>query len=195
MAECEGGCKTWVHLKCHKIQLGDDWFCDKCRQAVQSSKAHSDDLDDPMNEPAEAAGADPCNAPSRDALIGAAPGAKKGRAASRSPGVSEAARRPDTDEEGLRAAGGSPDGSSAAEDIELDLSPTASPAVKTSSKKFKKVNIYASSNGSGRHLLLVTLMLQKAGGFLAGNTWLCVPRCTYLQASTQTGYAAKTRYS
>ena len=63
-----------------------------------------------------------------------------------------AAERPDIDKQGLRAAGSSPDGSSAAEDIELDLSPTASPAALTSGKKSKKVNNSASSTKSGSHL-------------------------------------------
>lgn len=129
MVECEGGCKTWVHLKCHRIKLGDDWFCDKCQQAVHSSKTHSDDMDDPMNEPA---GASPGDAPSCGVLADAAPGAKKGRAV----------ERPDTDKKGLRAALSSP-----AEDIELELSPSASPAIKTTNKTSQKVNIsgFASS--------------------------------------------------
>ena len=151
MAECEGGCKTWVHLKCHKIMLGDDWFCDKCQQAVQSSKAHSDDLDDRMDEPADAAGTSPCNAPSSGALAGAALSSPAGG------GQGGAAGCLGTDKKGRRAAGSSPDGSSAAEDIELDLSPTASPAVKTSSKKSRKVNISSSPSSAGTcHLSQVT---------------------------------------
>ena len=152
--ECEGGCKTWVHLKCHKIVLGDDWFCDNCQHAVQSSKAPSDDVDDSMDEPANAAGASPCNAPSSDALADAASRAKEGRAELGSPAgdLIGAAERPDIDKQGLRAAGSSPDGSSAAEDIELDISLTASPAALTSGKKSKKVNNSASSTKSGSHL-------------------------------------------
>ena len=159
MAECEGGCKTWVHLKCHKITLGDDWFCDNCQQAVHSSKAHADDLNDPMDEPVDATEASPCDAPSSDALAGAATRAQEGRAAlssSADGGLAGAAGRPDTDKKGMRAADNSPDGSSAAEDIELDFSPTASPALKTSSKKSKKVNISAPPSSSGSHLQPVT---------------------------------------
>ena len=156
--ECEGGCKTWVHLKCHKIVLGNDWFCDNCQHAVQSSKAPSDDLDDSMElgfrVNANAAGASPCDAPSSDALAGAAPRAEEGRAELGSPAgdLIGAAERPTIDKQGLRAAGSSPDGSSAAEDIELDLSPTASPAALTSGKKSKKVNNSVSSTKSGSHL-------------------------------------------
>lgn len=171
MAECEGGCKTWVHLKCHKIKLGDDWFCDNCQQGIQTSKACSGDLDDPMDEPADAARASPCNAPTSDTPGEAAHGDegraalsspdagdlakglstspdtnKKGvRAVSSSPhtnkkGMKAAARSPDTNKKAGKAAASSPDGSSAGEDIELDLSPAATPAPKSSSKKSKKVS-------------------------------------------------------
>lgn len=146
MVECEGGCKTWVHLKCHKIKLGHDWFCDKCQQAVHSSKAHSDDVDDPMDEPA---GAGPGDAPSSDALADAAPGAKTDRATASNAadgGLTRAVEHPDTGKKGLRAAGSSPDGSRAAEDIELDLSPAVSPATKSTSKTLKKVNIFGLSS-------------------------------------------------
>lgn len=169
MAECEGGCKTWVHLKCYKIKLGDDWFCDNCQQAIQTSKAGSDDLDDPMDEPADAPRASPCNAPSSNAP-GEAVHVCEGRAALSSPAdgdlanglstspdtspgtravssspytgkkqMKAAASSPDTNKKGGKAAASSPHGSSAAEDIELDLSPAASPAPKSSSKKSKKV--------------------------------------------------------
>ena len=144
MVECEGGCKTWVHLKCHKIKLGDDWFCDSCQQAVQTSKAHSDDLDDPMDEPADAATATPCNAPSSDALATSV-GADKGRAGLSSPvdgGLAKlTSSSPDTNVKGLRAASSSPDGSGTAEDIELNLSPSVSLEANNSSKKPKKVSI------------------------------------------------------
>ena len=154
MAECEGGCKTWVHLKCHKIKLGDDWFCDSCQQAIHTSKACSDDVNDPMDEPADAARAGPCSVPSGDAP---AEEARKGRAAARSPadgdlakgqstspgttkkGLRATSSSPDTAKKGLEAAASSRDSGSAGEDIELDLSPAASPAAKSSSKKSKKV--------------------------------------------------------
>ena len=144
--------------------LGDDWFCDECQQAVQSSKANSDGLADAMDEPADAAdAASPCNAPCSDALAGAALRAEEGRAALGSPaggGMAGTAGRPDTDKKGVRADGSSPDGTSPTEDIELDLSPTASSAVQSSSKKSKKVDISASLGNSGSHLHSVTQMLQ-----------------------------------
>ena len=55
MAECEGGCKTWVHIKCHNLQPGEDFYCDSCREDVQTSKAHPD-ADQAMDEPANLAG-------------------------------------------------------------------------------------------------------------------------------------------
>lgn len=50
MAECDGGCKTWVHIKCHKLKPGADFYCDKCTEAVHSSKAHPE-VGNPMGEP------------------------------------------------------------------------------------------------------------------------------------------------
>lgn len=144
MVECEGGCKTWVHLKCHRIKLGEDWFCDKCQKAVYNSKAHSDDVDHPMDEPAGAS-------PGGGALADAAPGAKQGRATASSPpdgGLARAIGGPDTDKKGLRAAGSSPDGTGAAEDIEVELSPAASPATKSTSKTLKKVKMLGLSLSS-----------------------------------------------
>lgn len=50
MAECDGGCKTWVHIKCHKLKLGEDFYCDKCTEGVQTSKSDMQQ-DDPVSEP------------------------------------------------------------------------------------------------------------------------------------------------
>jgi len=50
MAECDGGCKTWVHIKCHKLKVGEDFYCDKCTEGVQTSKSHMQQ-DDPVSEP------------------------------------------------------------------------------------------------------------------------------------------------
>ncbi|DBA82604.1 hypothetical protein WJX77_003635 [Trebouxia sp. C0004] len=50
MTECDGGCKTWVHIKCHKLKAGADFYCDKCTEAVQTSKSPSQQ-DDPASEP------------------------------------------------------------------------------------------------------------------------------------------------
>lgn len=164
MAECEGGCKTWVHLKCHRIKLGEDWFCDECQQAIQTSKAPSDDLNNPMEEPADANRASPCNAPSSDAPAESTQGGEKGRTApsspadrdlaegpTTSPGTSKEGMRatsnsPATNKEGVKATASSPDSSCAAEDIEVDLSPAGSPAPKSSSKKSKKVTSFLDSS-------------------------------------------------
>ena len=141
MAECEGGCKTWVHLKCHNIQLGQDWYCDKCLEDVHTSKAPSDGVDDPMDERADAGGASPSSAPSTDAPGGAslALEANKSRAASRSPVdgalVKGATSSPDAEEKSSSVISG------IADDIELDLTDTVSPDAKVNSqKKCKKVS-------------------------------------------------------
>lgn len=170
MAECEGGCKTWVHLKCHNIQLGQDWYCDKCLEAVHTSKAPSEGVDDPMDESAGAAGASPGSAPGTNAPAGiSALEAEKSRPASRSPADGALAKeaRADMDGKGSRAVAGchgidddtevdltdprasSPDqkatGSRAVPgstgDVQLDSSATASPDAKASSQtKSKKVS-------------------------------------------------------
>jgi len=49
MAECDGGCKTWVHIKCHKLKVGADFYCDKCTEGAQTSKSHTQQ-DDPVSE-------------------------------------------------------------------------------------------------------------------------------------------------
>ena len=50
MAECDGGCKTWVHIKCHKLKVGADFYCDKCTEGVQTSKSHTQQ-GHPVSEP------------------------------------------------------------------------------------------------------------------------------------------------
>ncbi len=49
MAECDGGCKTWVHIKCHKLKVGANFYCDKCTEGVHTSKSHTQQ-DDPVSE-------------------------------------------------------------------------------------------------------------------------------------------------
>lgn len=49
MTECEGGCKTWVHDSCHGLGPGALFWCDACKENVQTSKA---------SEPASLDGAD-----------------------------------------------------------------------------------------------------------------------------------------
>lgn len=110
MAECDGGCKTWVHIKCHKLKPGADFYCDKCTEAVHSSKARPE-AGDPMDEPAgqsgvlegskgsEAADGDHVDlgaGPGRAAEGAVAPAlvSRKTRAASRSPTPDAAATGP-----------------------------------------------------------------------------------------------------
>lgn len=41
MTECDGGCKTWVHDACLGLEQGDAFWCDACKENVQSSKPTS----------------------------------------------------------------------------------------------------------------------------------------------------------
>ena len=144
MVECEGGCKIWVHLKCHKIKAGQDWFCDTCLAATHTSKAHSDDVDHCMDEPADAGGASPSGSvpTSGDSALGAK---SKSRAAVHSPidtALNKAASTsPGLDRQCFKAVASSPNGSESAADIEVDLTADGSPQPRVSSKKkSNKVN-------------------------------------------------------
>ncbi|DBA72580.1 TPA: hypothetical protein ACH3X2_010333 [Trebouxia sp. C0005] len=108
MAECDGGCKTWVHIQCHKIKAGADFYCDQCTEGVQTSKSRTQQ-DDPVSEPM----ADSDAEDNDHVENGAGPGgygpeeeavpalmSRKSKAAPRSPTPDAAAgaadRRPDT---------------------------------------------------------------------------------------------------
>jgi len=143
MAECDGGCKTWVHIKCHKLKLGEDFYCDKCTEGVQTSKSHMQQ-DDPVSEPMADSdaedddhvgfGAGPGGAAPEEEAVPALV-SRKSKAVSRSP----------TPDAAAGAAGNSPD--TAAEKTSIDCEEPEGAAAKgpegipSSKKKNKKVHV------------------------------------------------------
>ncbi len=143
MAECDGGCKTWVHIKCHKLKLGEDFYCDKCTEGVQTSKSHMQQ-DDPVSEPmadsdaedddhVEIGGGESGGATLEEEAVPALV-SRKSKAVSRSP----------TPDAAAGAAGNSPD--TGAEKTSGDREEPEGAAAKSpegipSSKKNKKVHV------------------------------------------------------
>lgn len=41
MTECEGGCKTWVHIACFALEGDAAYWCDACKENVHTSKPTS----------------------------------------------------------------------------------------------------------------------------------------------------------
>jgi len=136
MAECEGGCKTWVHMRCHKLKLGDDFYCDKCSDDVQTSKACSE-LDDPMDEPQHLEGDAGSDADVVVALV-----SRKSGAAGSSPAAQNvstpAGHSLTKGTQPTRAASNGP--AASAEEAGQDPSPAKSIDGKSKKKKSKKVS-------------------------------------------------------
>ncbi len=143
MAECDGGCKMWVHIKCHKLKVGEDFYCDKCTEGVQTSKSHTQQ-DDPVSEPMADSDAEdddhlgfgtgPKGAALEEEVVPALV-SRKSKAVSRSPTLDAAAgpasNSPDTGAEKTNIDCEEPEGA-AAKDPE---------GIPSSKKKNKKVHV------------------------------------------------------